>query len=78
MQKTNKLEELYKHCTRINIQPHNSSIPSPVTIQAHVSCKAADGYFHYANINVDGGDLNSAISRLHHLVMGFISLVGSV
>lgn len=47
------LQEIYRHCTSITIQPYNANAPEgSVRIMADVCVKSPSGNFEYAKINV--------------------------
>ena len=73
---SDKLNEIYTLCTELHIAPHNSSIPSDVTISGAISIKHPKrGSIHYSKINISESSLDLAIDSLHYLVIEYKKLV---
>lgn len=58
------IQKLHNMATEIVIKPHNSNIPSPVTISAHICIKQDDGLYQYAKLQSEAGNVRDGIVKL--------------
>lgn len=71
-----ELENIYKYCTAIDIQPHNPHLKDgSVTLKAHVSIKHKDGTYRYAQIYSDKPTLADVLKTAEFMVLGYKKLV---